>query len=93
MSESHVVVVATLQRLARSQLNDFVPKVLHIGAASSAAGKQVDFLVTEYLTRTVPLETVWDTLDEIQQLELVSSAVLAVEKLQSGHQHPLPELG
>lgn len=38
--------------------------------------------MTEYLTGTVPLEDVWDTLNEAHQLELVNAVVQVLGKLQ-----------
>lgn len=81
-SRSHLATLATLQRLARSQLNDFVPSVLHVGTTTTATAKQVDYLVTAHITGTSPLDDVWDTLDQTHQLELVDSVILAVDKLQ-----------
>ncbi|OQD77293.1 hypothetical protein PENDEC_c003G03631 [Penicillium decumbens] len=42
----------------------------------------VNYIVTDYLTGTVPLEDTWNTLDETNQLELVDSVVRAVDELQ-----------
>lgn len=42
----------------------------------------VNYLVTEYLTGTIPLEDIWNTLDETNQLELVDPVVRAVDELQ-----------
>lgn len=82
ISRSHLAALATLQRLARSQLNDIVPSVLHVGTATTAAAKQVGYLVTAYLTGTIPLDDAWDTLDQTHQLELIDSVILATERLQ-----------
>lgn len=70
-SERSLATLAALQRLTRSALGGLVPQVLHVGFPTTAAGKEVNYLVTEYLAGTIPIEDVWDTLDETRQLELM----------------------
>ncbi|KAJ5876004.1 uncharacterized protein N7529_001588 [Penicillium soppii] len=76
--------LATFQRLVSSQLKDLVPSVLQVGTTMTATAKaeQVDYFVTPYFTETILLEEVWDALDQVNQLQLVDSVVLAVEQLQ-----------
>ncbi|KAJ5819333.1 hypothetical protein N7474_004924 [Penicillium riverlandense] len=81
-SRSRLAILATLQRLARSQLNDLVPSVLDVGTTMTAAAKEIEYLVTPYFTGTISLEDVWNTLDQTHQLEVVDSVILAVDKLQ-----------
>ncbi|CAG7938994.1 unnamed protein product [Penicillium salamii] len=80
-SGKSLAALATFQRLAKSQLNDLVPSVLHVGTTTTLA-EQVEYFVTPYITDTTTLEDVWDTLDETNQRELVKTVILAVEKLQ-----------
>ncbi|KAJ6183722.1 hypothetical protein N7519_005023 [Penicillium mononematosum] len=56
--------------------------IQQIGTATTIDTKKVNYLVTEYLTGTVLLENIWNTLDETNQLELVDSVVCAVDRLQ-----------
>lgn len=79
---SYLTTLATLQRLARSQLDDLVPSVLQAGTTTTAVAKQVDYIVTAYLMGTTPLEDIWDDLDQAHQLKLVNSVIPAVDKLQ-----------
>jgi hypothetical protein len=81
-SRGRLAAVATLQRLCHSQLADLVPTVLHVGTATTADERRVEYCISAYYTATISLEDVWDTLDETNQLELVDSVVHAVEKLQ-----------
>lgn len=81
-SRSHLAILATLQHLAGSQLNNLVPSVLDVGITTAAAAKQVEYLVTAYFTGTIPLDDVWGTLDQAHQLEVVDSVILAVDMLQ-----------
>ncbi|KAJ5243781.1 hypothetical protein N7489_003877 [Penicillium chrysogenum] len=80
-SKSRPATVAALSRLGYLQLNDIVPSIQQIGTATTIDTK-VNYLVTEYLTGTVLLEDIWNTLDETNQLELVDSVVCAMDKLQ-----------
>jgi hypothetical protein len=80
-SKSRLATVAALSRLGYLQLNDIVPSIQQIGTATTIDTK-VNYLVTEYLTGTVLLEDIWNTLDETNQLELVDSVVCAMDKLQ-----------
>ncbi|KAJ5275610.1 hypothetical protein N7505_004155 [Penicillium chrysogenum] len=80
-SKSRLATVAALSRLGHLQLNDIVPSIQQIGTATTIDTK-VNYLVTEYLTATVLLEDIWNTLDETNQLELVNSVVCAMDKLQ-----------
>ncbi|KAJ5405177.1 hypothetical protein N7465_006461 [Penicillium sp. CMV-2018d] len=81
-SKSRLATVAALNSLGHLQLNDIVPSIQQIGTATTIDAKKVNYLVTEYLTGTVLLEDIWNTLDETNQLELVDSVVCAVDKLQ-----------
>lgn len=81
-SKSRLATVAALNSLGHLQLNDIVPSIQQIGTATTINAKKVNYLVTEYLTGTVLLEDIWNTLEETNQLELVDSVVCAVDKLQ-----------
>jgi hypothetical protein len=81
-SKSRLATVAALHSLGHFQLNEIVPSIQQVGTATTIDAKKVNYLVTEYLTGTVPLEDIWNTLDETNQLELVDSVVRAVDKLQ-----------
>ena len=82
ISKSRLATVAALTSLGRLQLNDIVPSIQQIGTATTIDAKKINYLVTEYLTGTILLEDIWNTLDETNQLELVDSVVCAVDKLQ-----------
>ncbi|KAK8121499.1 hypothetical protein PG999_005619 [Apiospora kogelbergensis] len=82
LETSSLAQIAAIQSLAFAQLPDLVPPVLDVGTAISADGKKVSYYVTPYLSDTILLEDVWDTLDKANQEELMDSVVHAVEKLQ-----------
>jgi thiamine kinase-like enzyme len=81
-SEKSLATLAIFQRLAKSQLNDLIPSVLHVGTTTTLATEQVQYFVTPYFTDVTTLEDVWDMLDETNQQELVKTVIVAVEKLQ-----------
>ncbi|KAH8746602.1 hypothetical protein F5883DRAFT_700357 [Diaporthe sp. PMI_573] len=81
-SRGRLAAVAAIQRLCHAQLADLVPAVLHVGTATTADARQVEYSISPYCTGTVSLEDVWDTLDKTHQLELVDLVVHAMEKLQ-----------
>ncbi|CAG9946356.1 unnamed protein product [Clonostachys rosea f. rosea IK726] len=82
-SRARLAAVAALQHLAHAQLSDLVPRVLHVGSATTTDARQVEYTVSTYCTGKVPLEGVWNMLDKTHQLELVDSVVHAMEKLQT----------
>ncbi|KAJ5930856.1 hypothetical protein N7466_006349 [Penicillium verhagenii] len=81
ISKSRLATVAALHSLGRFQLKDIVPSIQQIGTATTLDAKKVNYLVTEYLTGTILLEDIWNTLNETDQLELVESIISAVNKL------------
>ncbi|KAJ5351933.1 hypothetical protein N7452_000907 [Penicillium brevicompactum] len=81
-SKSRLATVAALTSLGHLQLGDIVPSIQQIGTTTTIDAKKINYLVTEYLTGTILLEDIWNTLDETNQLELVDSVVCAVDKLQ-----------
>lgn len=80
-SGKSLAALATFQRLAKSQLNDLIPAVLHIGTTTTLTAEKVEYFVTPYITDATTLEDVWDTLNETNQLELMKTVIFAVEKL------------
>lgn len=82
LETSSLAQIAAIQNLAFAQLPDLVPPVLDVGTAISADGRKVAYYVTPYLSDTILLEDIWDTLDKSNQEELMDSVVHAVEKLQ-----------
>ncbi|KAJ0163475.1 hypothetical protein CTA2_2920 [Colletotrichum tanaceti] len=75
--------VAAFQKLAHDHLLDLVPPVVSGGTTTTADGTQVDYAVSEYCTGAIPLEDVWGTLDQENQMRLMDSVVCAVEKVQA----------
>ncbi|KAJ5096725.1 hypothetical protein N7456_007446 [Penicillium angulare] len=81
-SKSRLATIAALHNLARYQLDDIVPSIQQIGIANNSNAERVHYQVTEYLTGTVTLESVWNTMLEFAQLTLMDSILLAVSRLQ-----------
>ncbi|KAK1659812.1 hypothetical protein BDP55DRAFT_697419 [Colletotrichum godetiae] len=81
VSGRHLDQVVALQKLANGKLHDLVPLVVSDGTTATADGRQVEYAVSEYCTGTVPLEEIWNTLDQSNQMRLIDLVVCAMEKL------------
>ncbi|KAK6516226.1 hypothetical protein TWF506_006135 [Arthrobotrys conoides] len=75
--------VAAMQRLAFFGIPRFVPRVFEVGSLTTYSGQEVEFSITEYITGTVTLESVWQDLEDRQQAALMDSVVGAMKKLQA----------
>ncbi len=82
-SGSRLPAVLALRRLAALVIPELVPKTLQTGKAKTKDGIELQYCVTEFLGNTVVLESVWDHLDDEQQLTIMDSVVRAMRKLQT----------
>jgi hypothetical protein len=82
-SGSRLPAVLALQRLAALVIPELVPKTLQTGKAKTKDGIELQYCVTEFLGNTVVLESVWDHLDDEQQLTIMDSVIRAMRKLQT----------
>lgn len=73
--------IAALQTIARLAIPDLVPTTERYGMTTTADGRNVHFLVTKFIHDTVTLESVWDDLEEEQQVRIVKELLEAVKKL------------
>lgn len=80
---SRLPAVLALQRLASLVIPELVPKTLQTGKAKTKDGLELQYSVTEFLSNTVVLESVWDNLDDDQQLIIMDSVVHGMKTLQT----------
>lgn len=80
---SRLPAVLALQRLSSLVIPELVPKILQTGTAKTKDGLELQYSVTEFLGNTVVLESVWDNLDDDQQLIIMDSVVHAMKALQT----------
>lgn len=73
--------IAALQTIARLAIPDLVPTTERYSTTTTADGRNVDFSVTKFIQDTVTLESVWDDLEEEQQVRIVKELLEAVKKL------------
>ena len=75
--------LAALQTIARLAIPDLVPTIERYGTITTADGRDVDFSATKFIhdTVTFKLESVWDDLEEKQQVRIVKELLQAVKKL------------
>jgi hypothetical protein len=73
--------VSALQEAAAFQIPTYVPETLASGKAVTADQRNVDYTVTRFISGTVPLESVWPSLDLANKTLLVDAVVKAVKKL------------
>lgn len=59
-----------------------VPEVLALGITTADDGRPFEYSVREFSTDTIPLEDVWETLDQGHKTELVNKVVKSIEQLQ-----------
>lgn len=73
--------IAALQIIARLAIPDLVPTTERYSTTTTADGRNVDFSVTKFIQDTGTLESVWDDLEEEQQVRIVRELLEAVKKL------------
>ena len=73
--------IAALQTIARLAIPDLVPTIERYGTTTTADGRNVNFSVTKFIHDTVTLESVWDDLEEEQQVRIVKELLEATKKL------------
>ena len=73
--------IAAMQTIARLAIPDLVPTIERYGTTTTADGRNVDFSVSKFIHDTVTLESVWDDLEEEQQVRIVKELLDAVKKL------------
>jgi hypothetical protein len=83
ISKGRLDAVMALQWLAYFQLPTLIPRVLGIGRMDTGDGRLIEYCITAYCSETVPVATVWDSLDKDHRLYLMDSVVGAVRKLQN----------
>lgn len=81
-SDGRLPAVLALQRLASLVIPELVPKTLKAGKAKTKDGVEYQYSVTEFVGDTVVLESVWEDLDNDQQLTIMDSIIDAMKKLQ-----------
>ena len=74
--------VSAMQNMARLQIPDLIPKTYRFGKGSTADGRGVEYTVTHFVPDAVTLESVWPSLDWLQQESLVDAIVEALKKVQ-----------
>jgi hypothetical protein len=73
--------ISALQEAAAFQIPTYVPETLASGKAVTAYQRDVDYTVTRFIPGTVPLESVWPSLDLANKTLLVDAVVEAVRVL------------
>ncbi|KAI4672613.1 uncharacterized protein J4E78_001114 [Alternaria triticimaculans] len=81
-SSGSLAIVSAIQEAAAVQIRTYVPKQLAFGEAVTGDKKNVDYTVTEFVTDTVTLESVWPSLDLAQKSFLVDDLVNAMDAIQ-----------
>ncbi|KAH3953376.1 hypothetical protein HBI24_090560 [Parastagonospora nodorum] len=82
--------VTVLEDLARMYIPSLVPHSYGVGQATTADGRAIEYSLTEFVTGTEPLETVWPQLDITQKEDLMDAIVAAIKKLQGPLDSPQP---
>ncbi|KAF2823796.1 hypothetical protein CC86DRAFT_395841 [Ophiobolus disseminans] len=75
------------ERIASTPISDLVPATHDVGRATTANGTNVEYTLTDFVSDTVDLESVWPSLDAVQRPSLIDAIVVALEKIQQSHDH------
>lgn len=73
--------ISALQSMAKLAIPDLVPTVERCGNAITGDGRTVEFSVTKFVPNAVTLESVWDDMEDVQQVRVVQELQGALKKL------------
>ena len=80
---THFRTIAALQSMAKHAIPDLVPTVERCGNAITDDGRAVEFSVTKFVPNAVTLESVWDDMEDVQQLRIGQDLQGILKKLHS----------